>query len=300
MARRVFTKIVFALGLLFITATAVKAQQVTFAMSPSNLNPTPAVGDTVSLQIAVTNFTNIVSFQYAIEWDPLLFTYISLDNVNMVDPSNFGSNAFGGNTVIIGWNSTGGAGRTLPNGQNIFRLRLKVKAASTNYWAKFSSTNTSIEVVQHPSTVVTPAFGNLGNPPGSTSTPVTVQATNSQTVPTQSKVCVNVTANDFTNINSAQWVTKWNPAVLRFDSISDMNNSIGFTAGNFNSTQASGRLALNWTAANGTSKTVANGSVLYRVCYTAIGANSTSSTVTFDSAAIYQVSAGSSVRVSMN
>ena len=300
MARRVFTKIVFALGLLCFTATAVKAQQVTFAMSPSNLNPTPAVGDTISLQIAVTNFTNIVSFQYAIEWDPLLFSYISLDNVNIVDPSNFGSNAFGGNTVIIGWNSTGGAGRTLPNGQNIYRLRLKVKAASTNYWAKFSSTNTSIEVVQHPSTVVNPAFGNLGNPPGSTPTPVTVQATGSQTVPTQSKVCVNVTANDFTNINSAQWVTKWNPAILRFDSISVMNNTIGFTVGNFNSTQASGRLALNWTAASGTSKSVTNGDVLYRVCYTAIGANSTSSTVTFDSATIYQAAAGSSVRVAMN
>ena len=301
MARRVFTKIVFALGLLcFISQNEMKAQQVTFAISPSTLNPTPAVGDTVSLQVAVTNFTNIVSFQYAMEWDPLLFSYVSLDNVNIVDPSNFGSNAFGGNTVLIGWNSTGGAARTLPNGQNIYRLRLKVKAASTNYWAKFSSTNTSIEVVQHPATVVTPAFGNLGNPPGSTATPVTVQATNLQTVPSQSKVCVNVTANDFTNINSAQWVTKWNPAVLRFDSISVMNNTIGFTAGNFNSTQASGRLAINWTAAMGTTKSIPNGNVLYRVCYTAIGANGTSSTVTFDSAQIYQAAAGNSERVAMN
>ncbi len=301
MARRVFTKIVFALGLLcFISKSEMKAQQVTFAISPSTLNPTPAVGDTVSLQVSVTNFTNIVSFQYAMEWDPLLFSYVSLDNVNMVDPSNFGSNAFGGNTVLIGWNSTGGAARTLPNGQNIYRLRLKVKAASTNYWAKFSSTNTSIEVVQYPATVVNPAFGNLGNPPGSTTTPVTVQATNSQTVLTQSKVCVNVTANDFTNINSAQWVTKWNSAVLRFDSISVMNSTIGFTSGNFNSTQASGRLALNWSAATGTSKSVPNGDVLYRVCYTAIGANSTSSTVSFDSAQIYQAVAGNSVRVAMN
>ena len=300
MARRVFTQIVFALGLLCFTTKVVDAQQVTFAISPSNLTPTPAVGDTVSLQISVTNFTNIVSFQYAIEWDPLLFTYISLDNVNIVDPSNFGSNAFGGNTVLIGWNSTGGAGRTLPNGQNIFRLRLKVKAASTNYWAKFSSTNTSIEVVQYPSTVIIPAFSNLGNPPGTTTTPVTVQATNSQTVPTQSKVCVDVTTNDFTNISTVQWVTKWNPAVLRYDSISVMNNTIGFTVANFNTTQASGRIALNWAAASGTSKSVANGALLYRVCYTSIGSNGTSSTVSFDSAQIFQAVGGSSNRVSMN
>lgn len=301
MARRVFTKIVFALGLLcFITPRVMNAQQVTFALSPSTLSPTPAVGDTVVLQVSVSNFTNIVSFQYAIEWDPALFTYIALDNVNISDPSNFLSNAFGGNTALVGWNSTGGVGRTLPNGQNIFRLRLKVKAASTNYWAKFSSTNTSIEVVQFPATILNPAFGNLGNPPGSTLTPVTVQATATQTVPTSSKACVNVTANDFTNIASAQWVTKWNPAVLRFDSISVMNSTVGFTAANFNSTQASGRLALNWEAASGTSKSVPNGDVLYRVCYTAIGANGTSSTVNFDSAQIFQASAGSSVRVSMN
>ena len=176
------------------------AQQVTFAMSPSSLPTTPAIGDTVSLLISVTNFTNIVSFQYAIEWDPLLFSYIALDNILIADPGNFLFNPFGGNTVLIGWNSNS-AGRTLPNGQNIFRLKLKVKAASTNYWAKFSSTNTSIEVTQDPGGVsVTPAFGNLGNPPGTTATPVTVQATNAQTVPTQAKVCVNVTANDFSNI----------------------------------------------------------------------------------------------------
>lgn len=301
MARRVFTKIVFALGLLcFVAPRVMNAQQVTFAISPSTLSPTPAVGDTVSLMVSVTNFTNIVSFQYAIEWDPLLFSYIALDNSNIVDPGNFLSNVYNGNTVLVGWNSNGAVGRNLPNGQNIFRLRLKVKAASTNYWAKFSSTNTSIEVVQFPATVINPAFGNLGNPPGTTATPVTVQATTTQTVPTQSKVCVNVAANDFTNIASAQWVTKWNPAVLRFDSISVMNSNIGFTAANFNSTQASGRLALNWTAPTGTTKTVSNGDVLYRVCYTAIGANSTSSTVAFDSAQIFQASAGNSVRVNMN
>lgn len=300
MARRVFTKIVFALGLLcFITPRVMNGQQVTFAISPSTLSPTPAVGDTVSLQVSVSNFTSIVSFQYAIEWDPLLFSYIALDNTNIVDPSNFLSNAYGGNTVLVGWNSNGGVGRTIANGQNIFRLRLKVKAASTNYWAKFSSTNTSIEVVQYPATVVNPAFGNLGNPPGTTATPVTVQATATQTVPTQSKVCVDVKATDFTNIASAQWVTKWNPAVLRFDSISVMNSTVGFTATNFNSTQASGRIALNWAAPTGTTRTATNGAVLYRVCYTAIGANNTSSTIAFDSAQIYQAVAGSSVRVSM-
>jgi hypothetical protein len=300
MTRRVL-HCVFALGLFCFcfAAKTVNAQQVTFSMSPSTLSPTTAVNDTVTLQVSVTNFTNIASFQYTIEWDPALLGFITVENVNIIDGGNFAFYGYGTNTITVGWNSTG-TGRTLPNGQNIFRLRFKVKAASTNYWAKFSSVSTQIEVVQGSGVSIIPAFGNLGNPPGSSATPVSVQATTTQTVPTGTKACVNVTANDFTNITSAQWVTKWNPAVIRFDSISVVNNTLGLTGGNFNSTQASGRLALNWTAPIGTPKTIPTGSLLYRVCYTAIGANGTSSAVTFDSSQIFQSAAGGTVRVNMS
>jgi gliding motility-associated-like protein len=277
-------------------STAVKAQQVTFAISPTQVSP--AVGDTLKLNISVQNFTNIVSVQYAIEWDGALLSFVGIDSVSMPDQGNFLTNAFGGNTLLTSWNASGTA-KSAANGQRFFRLRLKVLAASSNYWARFSDANTSIEVIQDPGLVsITPIFINLGTPPGNTNIPLGGKVTGGSTL-TNQKFCVPVTTTDFTNIVTAQWVNKWNPAVLRFDSISTLNNTLGLRAANFGTTQASsGRLAFSWNAPSG-SVSVNNNDTLYKMCYTAIGANGTNSIVTFDSAEIYRRGIGDS-RVALN
>jgi gliding motility-associated-like protein len=300
MARRTFTNIVLALGLLcsIVVSTAVEAQQVTFAISPSQV--TPAVGDTLKLNLTVQNFTNIVSFQYALEWDAALMSFIGIDSLNIPDPSNFSTNPVGGNTLLASWNASG-AGKTIPTGQRVFRIRLKVTAASSNYWMKFSDANIgTIEVIQDPGLrAVTPIFNNLGTPPGNTTLPVGGKITGATTL-TNQKVCVPVTTTDFTNIVSAQWVNKWNSTVLRFDSVSTLNNTLGLRATNFGVSQAgSGRLTFSWNAASG-SVSVANNDTLYKVCYTAIGANGTSSIVTFDSSEVYRRASGSDTRVALN
>ncbi len=299
MARRRFTNIILAFGLLcsLVASTAAKAQQVTFAISPTQVNP--VVGDTLKLDISVQNFTNIVSFQYAIEWDGALLGFVAMDSVNMPDQTNFLTNPFGGNTLLVGWNASGTA-KSAPNGRRIFRLRLKVLAASSNYWARFSDANTSIEVIQDPGLrSITPIFVNLGTPPGNTTLPVGSRATGGSTL-TGQKICVPVTTTDFTNIVSAQWVNKWNPAVLRFDSISTLNNTLGLRAANFGTTQTgTGRLAFSWNSTSG-SVSVNNNDTLYKVCYTTIGANGTNSIVTFDSSEVFRRGGGSDNRVALN
>ena len=299
MARRRFTNIILAFGLLcsLVASTAAEAQQVTFAISPTQVNP--VVGDTLKLNISVQNFTNIVSFQYDIEWDGALLSYVGIDSVNMPDGANFLPNPFGGNTVLAGWNASGTA-KSAPNGQRIFRLRLKVLAPSSNYWAKFGNSNIDIEVIQDPGLrSITPIFINLGTPPGTTTIPVGSKATGGSTL-TGQKFCVPVTTTDFTNIVSAQWVNKWNPAVLRFDSVSTLNNTLGLRTTNFGTTQTgTGRLAFSWNAPSGP-VSVNNNDTLYKVCYTAIGANGTNSIVSFDSADVYRRGGGSDARVALN
>ena len=298
MARRTFTNIVLALGLFcsIAVSTTVKAQQTTFAISPTQVNP--VVGDTLKLNISVQNFTNIVSFQFAIEWDGALLSYVAMDSVNIPDQANFGTNPLGGNTLLVGWNSTGTA-KSAPNGQRIFRLRLKVLAASTNYWAKFSDANTSIEVIQDPGLrSITPVFINLGIPPGISTLPVSGKVVGGSTLTLQ-KFCTSVTVNDFTDIVSAQWVHKWNPAVLRLDSVSRLNSALALTTANFNSTQAgTGRLAFAWSKA--TPVTLPANDTLYRACFTAIGANGTNSVVTLDSGQVLRRASGSDSRVALN
>ena len=140
MASRIFTHLVLVLGL--FSALSLKAQQVTFTISPSQV--TPAVGDTVRLNVVVTNFTNIVSFQYAMDWDANLFQFVSVDNIdNMPDKQNLGFNNYTPSALIVGWNAVGGAPRTVANGIVIYRLNLKVKAASSNFWAIAASLTAS-------------------------------------------------------------------------------------------------------------------------------------------------------------
>ena len=86
MARRIFTYLVLVLGLLSFT-TESKAQQVKFSISPATV--TPAVGDTVTLNIVVSNFTAMEGFSYTMEWDASLFQLTSFArNGNLPDTAN--------------------------------------------------------------------------------------------------------------------------------------------------------------------------------------------------------------------
>ena len=163
MTRRIFTYLVLVFSLLFtgvfLGMPTAKAQQVSFSLSPNTISPN--VGDVVSLNVVVTNFTNITSLQLAIDWDPLLFDTVKpmIDNITLANPSGFDSGVQLPNTLRVSW-VPGSSNGTVPNGQAIFRIRFKVKAASSNYWARFLTSNTELEVPRSSACVRTPV------PPG--------------------------------------------------------------------------------------------------------------------------------------
>ncbi|NJN33994.1 MAG: hypothetical protein HC817_06855 [Saprospiraceae bacterium] len=88
-----------------------------------------------------------------------------------------------------------------------------------------------------------------------------------------------MTADNFKDLTLAKWQMKWDSTILRFESLQGLNTTLGLTNTNFTTTQAvtNGRLNFNLTSA--TPRTVINTDTLYKVCFTAIGANGTSSTV---------------------
>ena len=298
MVRKLFTHLVLVLGLL--SFSGLKAQQVRFAFSPNTV--TAAVGDTVKLNVVVTNFTNITSLDLALEWDPALFDTIKpmVDNITLPSFTAANTNVELPSTLRISWNPPGGTNGTIADGQAIFRIKLKVKAVSNNLWARFLESGT--EVVRNGTLpAATVAFSNLGNPPGNTNTPVTVK-TSSHTVSANQSVCVGVTANNFNAIEIAQWNMKWDSTVLRFDSLTKMNTTLGFNASNFGTSQAvtNGRLYFSWNTTP--AKTINDGDTLYKVCFKAIGAASTSTQVQTltTGTEIYRASSGSSTLIALS
>jgi gliding motility-associated-like protein len=297
MAKRLYTLLIMVFALLSVQNST--AQQVTFFTTPSTV--TPAVGDTVRIDVAVRNFTNIDAFQYTMEWDPSLFQFVSIsDKTNLPENATLQPFLFNSGTLTFSWNPSATA-VTLPDGTKIYRVNLKVLAASTNYWMQFSGNATPVNVAQNgieldPSVIV---FGSLGIPPSNR--PLAVSTTTHQ-IPVSGNVCVGVTAQDFTNLIKAQWDMKWDSTVIRFDSISKLNTTLGLNLTNFTTTQAvaNGRLNFNFTSA--TARTVPAGDTLFKLCYTAIGANNTSTTISSLplNANIIRVVNGSQASTSLN
>lgn len=279
MTKRLFTRLVPLLLGMFLTVLA-QSQNVSFAASPSTVSPN--VGDTVRINFVVTNFTRIVSFQYSADWDASLLKFIGIQNKNMPDAALLVANSPTGkpNCAIIAWNASSSVA-TVPDGQSIFQLVFVAQAASTNFWMKLGNTCTTAEVVQRDlsgnDAPVKIKFSFLGVPPDANSQPITV-ATNTQSVANGLKVCEDVTTKTFTNILSGKWDMSWDATVLRFDSVSAFNATLGVTAANF-TTSSSGTGTLNFNYTSATAKTLIDNSVLYRACFTAIGNGGTSTVV---------------------
>ena len=115
-------------------------------------------------------------------------------------------------------------------------------------------------------------------------TPTVVLKNPTLTIQKNQKVCTSVTVDSFSNIQSAQWVSLFNPSVLHFDSLTNLNAALGLSAAtHFTTTfSSSGEIKFAWLTTNSVSRP--NDEKLYDMCFTAIGAGGISSAMRIDSA----------------
>jgi GEVED domain/HYR domain/Secretion system C-terminal sorting domain/SprB repeat len=114
--------------------------------------------------------------------------------------------------------------------------------------------------------------------------PTVVLKNSSHSVQKNEKICTSVTVDSFSNIISAQWVSLFDPSVLRFDSLINLNTSLNLIkTRDFGTTLASaGEIRFGWAGATPVSRP--NGEKLYDLCFTAIGNGGTASAIRIDSA----------------
>jgi hypothetical protein len=97
-------------------------------------------------------------------------------------------------------------------------------------------------------------------------------------------VTIDVTANGFTNLLSAQWSMSFDSLVLKYSSATNFQtNILGITSqmvsGPNGGVVKNGQITFSWSAADGKGKTVANGTRLFSLVFNTIGAKCTSSDV---------------------
>lgn len=271
-----FLALTMTLGINYLSA------QPTFTITPQSI--TPNVGDTVNLDVQVTGFTSVLSFQYSMDWDPAIMQFVSLGNYNLsgLGASNFGTTQTNQGKIAVSWSDPNAVGVTLAGTPKIYRIKLKVLNNQAP-WLIFNSNPTPIEVILGNGNDVsqTTVFQNLGMPPANGS-PIIV-AIGSDTVPNGQQVCLPVSVQNFNDILSTQYSINWNPAVLQYQSVTGLNLA-GLTQNSFGTTTtANGQLALSWSDPNATGLTIPSGTNIFNVCFNVVGSNGQSSSVSITS-----------------
>ncbi len=241
-----------------------------------------AQGQQVCLDVRVQNFNNIVGMQFSMQYNPAMLQLTSVSNFGLPGLSaggNFGLPIPGGpgltapGTITMTWTPPAQGGESLINNSRLFTLCFNALSNTGATSVVFTGTPTTIEVINTglqdvpfnsiPGTV---SFGSGG---GGTPNPISLAVGSQSNVMTGEQVCLDVTAQNFSNINSFQAAITYNAAMLQNAVVSHFGPA-GMSAANFNTTTP-GTISVYWF--NATPQTLPQNEVLFRLCFTANAAN---------------------------
>ncbi len=251
-------------------------------------------GDSINIDVTVTNFTLLIGTQFSINWDSTKFKFGKI--INKISPAVLPGDADLGvppvgiikqGQITFSWTSTS-APASLPNDTRLFTLRLKAvgvecdstavvlsdKPTKSEYYdenfATFKPTSTPGQAKINGAACMNGGGGPTGNE-------LVVKASTLTACP-GAEICVPLTVTNFIDIGGAQSKLKWDPAVLKIKPVPPLKydalpNNI------YNNTQTGiGELNFVWiTGAGGL--TIANGDRLMEVCFDVIGPEGSMTTI---------------------
>lgn len=278
--------------------------QITTTITPAT--STVPVGNQVTLTLKATGFQNIVSVQFPITYDTTLLRFDSLSNFGLPDMTIANYNRpRTANYVGISWVPNFRRfmeGVTLDDGTTLFTIHFTVKANGVSVVNLSNSVSrVPLQFVKNPSVQQTVSFsaggatitggsgssggggggtGGGGTGGGGTTVTGTAIVVGNVSVRSGEVVCAPVSVNEFTKIAGMAWALSWDPAVLTFRNTQSYNLA-GLDCTSFNASTA-GRLVLGWLDPdpNAAGITLTNGTRIFEVCFTARGANGTTTPIT--------------------
>jgi gliding motility-associated-like protein len=280
----IMRKLLVFLTLFFTFIFGLNAQLMNVKMSKAAVN---AVGDTVNIDVTVTNFTNLIGAQFSINWDSTKFRYGAISNkITTALPGlleiGFPSGNIKQGQVTFSWNDFSPA--SLPNDTRLFTIRLKAvgapcdsipivlsdKPTKSEYYDD-SFANTFIPT-STPGQAKINGSGCTGGGGGGTGTELVVKAP-ILTVLQGKEICIPLTVTNFKNIEGAQSKIKWDPAVLKLKTPIPPIKYDALPSNVYNTMQIGiGEFTFVWLAPGSTGPvTIPNGDRLMEICFEAIG-----------------------------
>lgn len=249
-------------------------------------------GDLVCLDIYGSGIDALTSFQFPIVWDS---TLASFDNIIVAgNLPNLSQNDFGmpgqaagvqEGSVTVAWNGPPPTNvSTVPDSTLLFQLCLRLKqGACGRDFEVFVADEQPGQPFFIPlasnddQSVGQDGFGEIavGQDPGEVSVGdcdpegIKVVANCGAPVMLNDQRCVQVTAGDnFENVNALEFLMEWNSNLLQYTNVQAFGLP-GLNVPNFNQTNvANGVVGVTWS---GGAQTLAEGDVLFEVCFDAVG-----------------------------
>lgn len=261
-----------------VTISGTAGNSVKFIAS----SETAAPGANVCVKVSTEGFTNISSFQYAIQFNPSVLEFVQVNGINLtgLTSSNFVSNNTTGFVNVV-WSSADPV--TAADGTKIYELCFKVKDGASGSSDITFGPNPPLTVE------ITGTAGNYnltsttgrvtvgGGNTGCTPTGLGVGITR-DTVPTGNKAVVYFKAYGFTNIEGYQFTIRFDKDKLRFDSV----RAVYFPGANIDNdfniaSAASGKILTIYSTA--TPLTRPNASDIFAIAFTVIGSTGTTADI---------------------
>ncbi len=271
---RHFIKTIVTGFILLFTVSNTQSQAV-FTLE----NVTAGVGSSFSMDVTAENLQNVIALQFSINWDPAILELQNIDNLNAAF-SGMNINTTGSGSGITTCSFFGGP-VSMPNGGQLFELNFTVVGGSGGSTdVTFTSMPTNIEVSVFPG-------GNIGleTQGGTVSLPQPVIFIMPDTIQNPgASFCLPVSVENFDNLFSIQSAINFDPSVITYDSVTNLNLS-NLDPGSFSDVNASmGQLGFSWSDEDSLASgiTVSDGTVIFEICFTVVGNVNDMTTVVFD------------------
>ncbi len=251
----------------------------------------PCTDESFCVDVSVGDFTDIVSMDFTIQWDPEIMQFDAVQDFNLteLDLGDFDLTMTADGLLGLSWSvdDCGGMamGETiLQDGTVIFRICFTALGA-------YGATS-EISVLDDPAPVVTrenTGCANIGliDAPGLVSTcvrPFRLFASQ-ETGTSGSLVCVDFSVSGFDDLTSMQFSAEYDLAVLEFSNIVNPGNLPGL-GGNIGTPPdlAPGSISVAWTYVNPSDPdgiSLPDSTIIFQACFNIIGDCETSSPVSF-------------------
>ena len=250
-------------------------------------NVTVTEGNSFCMEVSVDDFTNLTDVELSINYNASMLSFNSVGSLNLTGLTQSDFNTSTAGQITLDWTSVTGV--TVGNGTVIFELCFTANTPGSTD-VTFTDTPLSTSVTDADGMAVT-FNGNDGTvtinqmPTGGD---LLVDIGNA-TVNEGDNFCVSVTVDNFTDVVGMAFTLNYNASQLQFDQITNINTSIpGFSIANFGTPPAiaDGFISVNYFNLSLIPTTLPNNTVLFEVCFDAIGSGSSTIEMTSDIASV--------------